>query len=99
MNSELMPTVKIELEGMRQSIVKAFSIHQTELTQAVDQEIVRQIQTLDMESIVRSAVAETMRREIEMQTRSAISMALYENREVKNAIRKAVEAAMTKVSE
>lgn len=84
-----MPTISIQLEGMTQQIVCAFTKYQHDITRAVDEELKKVVGEFDFEGVIREKAERVLRQSIE----SAIQHTMLSG-EVKDTIRALVRKAV-----
>jgi hypothetical protein len=91
------PTVRIELEGMRQQITHAFINYQADITGAVDAALKKAINDFDFQSEVQRVAQEVLASSVRGAVEAAIWQAFnHETRDriVAPIVRKALRAAL-----
>lgn len=90
------PIIKIELQGMRQTVVTALAKYADELEQQVQAEIDRQIETIDLTAYIRDEVNKCLRELVSVSLRKHISYQL--STEIAYSVEKLLAERLSKES-
>jgi len=89
------PTIRLEIEGMKHSVLHRLAVHHGELEEAVDAEVTRALEAFDAAAVARNELANLLPDIVRELVNDTIRQVVW-SPEVRDALREATTVALVK---